>query len=71
MKTTKCKTIAATPPICAFSYNVLQDEPDVLTVPDVIRILRIGRNKAYELIQQGRIKSISVGGKIIVPKNVL
>lgn len=68
MKTTKSKVITDEKTICTFSYTVLEREPDVLTVSDISRILRIGRNKAYELLHNGLIKSITVGGKIIVPK---
>ena len=68
MQKTKGKVITQEKTICAFPYNMLADEPDVLTVQDIMRILRIGRNKAYELIQDGKIRSISVGGKFIIPK---
>ena len=48
--------------------SMLKDEPEVLSVLDVARILRIGKNKAYGLINNGTIGSIKVGGKIIIPK---
>lgn len=40
----------------------------MLTVPDVIRLLRIGKNSVYSLIKDGKIGSIKQGKKIIVPK---
>lgn len=49
-------------------YAIFKDEPDVLTVPDVVRLLRIGKNSVYRLIKEGRIESIKQGRKIIVPK---
>lgn len=49
-------------------YSTFKNEPDVLTVPDVIRLLRIGKNSVYSLIKEGKIGSIKQGRKIIVPK---
>ena len=43
----------------------------ILTVIEVARILRIGKNKAYNLVNGGRLSSIKVGGKTIVPKMCL
>lgn len=51
--------------------SMLKDQPDVLTVLEVAQILRIGKNKAYNLINSGSLSSIKVGGKIIVPKMCL
>ncbi len=48
--------------------SVLKNEPEVLTVADISRILRVSRNKAYDLIRNGTIQSIRMGGKIIIPK---
>ena len=49
-------------------YSMFKNEPDILTVPDVIRLLRIGKNSVYELIKVGAIGSIKKGKKIIIPK---
>ena len=51
--------------------SILKDEPEVLTVIEVAKILRIGKNKAYDLVNGGRLSSIKVGGKTIVPKMCL
>ena len=51
--------------------SVLKDEPDVLTVPDVSRILRIGKNKTYELIHTRQISALKLGKRLLVPKTVL
>jgi excisionase family DNA binding protein len=39
----------------------------VFTVPEVAKILRIGRTKAYNLIKQGKIESIRIGRLIRIP----
>ena len=48
--------------------SILKDEPEVLTVLEAAKVLRLGKNKTYDLINRGRLSSIKVGGKIIVPK---
>lgn len=49
-------------------YTMFKNEPDVLTVPGVVRLLQFGKNTVYSLIKEGRIGSIKQGKKIIVPK---
>ena len=51
--------------------SMLKNEPEVLTVTEVARILRIGKNKAYNLVKDGKLSSIKMGGKIIIPKMCL
>ena len=48
--------------------SILKEQPEVLTVIEVAKILRIGKNKAYSLINNGELSSIKTGNKIIVPK---
>ncbi len=48
--------------------SLLKDEPEVMTVLEAAKVLRIGKNKTYDLINSGRLSSIKIGGKIIVPK---
>ena len=49
-------------------YSIFKHEPDILTVPDVVRLLRMGKNTVYKLIKEGSINSIKQGKKIISPK---
>jgi excisionase family DNA binding protein len=51
--------------------GTLADAPDVLTVQEVRKILRIGRNQAYALIASGRVRSCRIGGAIRVPRSAL
>ena len=48
--------------------SMLKDQPEVLTVSEVAKILSIKKNKAYALVKNKSLSSIKVGGKIIVPK---
>lgn len=51
--------------------SILKEYPEVLSVQEVAKILRIGKNKAYGLVNDGTISSIKMGSKIIVPKMCL
>ncbi len=50
---------------------MLRREQDVLTVQDVARILRIGKNYTYDLIRSGRIPAMKLGKRILIPKAAL
>ena len=50
---------------CPTSFD---DLPLVLTVEDLMPILRIGRNTAYDMVRCGQIRSIRVGTQIRIPK---
>lgn len=47
------------------------EEVTLLTMDEVKKILRIGTNKAYEMVAQKKIPSIKLGNKIRVPKKAL
>ncbi len=48
--------------------NIFTDFPDVVKVKDLQKMLGIGRNLAYELINTNAIKSIKSGNLILIPK---
>jgi len=50
------------------NYRSFDDLPLTLRVEDLMPILDIGRNTAYELVRSGQIKSIRIGRKIRIPK---
>ena len=52
-------------------FRTLDDLPLVLRVEDLMPLLDIGRNTAYELIRCGQIRSIKVGRQIRVPKEAV
>ena len=55
----------------AYNYVSYDDIPLVMTVEDLMPILLIGRNTAYELVRSGEIKSIRVGRQIRIPRDAL
>ena len=52
-------------------YNFLDELPLVLRVEDLIPILDIGRNTAYELVHSGQIRSVKVGRQIRIPRDAV
>ena len=49
----------------------LDDLPLIMRVEELMPILRIGRNTAYELVRSGQIKSIKIGRQLRVPKQAI
>lgn len=45
--------------------------PDIMTINEMRKVLKIGRNKAYSLVKSGSIKSLNIGGIIRIPKRYL
>ncbi len=52
-------------------YTDISQLPLVLTIDDLISILHIGRNKAYDLVKSKQIQSIKVGKQIRIPRAAL
>ncbi len=42
-------------------YNTFDAMPLILEVSDISDTLKIGRNKAYELVNTGEIKAVKIG----------
>ena len=52
-------------------YRDRHDLPMTLRVEDLMPILGIGRNTAYELIRSGEIRSVRIGRQIRIPREAL
>lgn len=52
-------------------YHSLEELPLVLRVEDLMSVLDIGRNTAYELVRSGQIESIRVGRQLRITKQAL
>ncbi len=48
-----------------------KETPDVLTIEEARKVLRLGRNAAYQGIANGEIPSIRIGRRILVPRVAL
>ena len=42
--------------------------PDVLTIPELQKVLRIGRSTAYRLIKTSELRCIRIGRSIRIPR---
>ena len=49
-------------------YRSFDDLPLTLRAEDLMPILGVGRNTAYELVRSRQIRSIRIGHKICIPK---
>lgn len=52
-------------------YRSFDDLSLTLRVEDLMPILGIGRNTAYELVRSGKIRSIRIGRQLRIPKDAL
>ena len=52
-------------------YTDISQLPLVLTIDDLISVMHIGRNKAYDLVKTKQIQSIKVGKQIRIPRAAL
>ena len=52
-------------------YRTYEDLPLAMRVEDLMPVLRIGRNAAYELVRSGKIRSIRVGRSIRIPREAV
>lgn len=52
-------------------YRSFDDLSLTLRVEDLMPILHIGRNTAYELVRSKQIYSVKIGRQLRIPKNAL
>ena len=55
----------------ATKFRSLDDLPLVLRVEDLMSVLKVGRNAAYELVRSGQIRSVRIGRQIRIPKDAI
>ena len=53
------------------NYHSFEELPLTLRVEDLMPILDIGRNTAYELVRCGKIRSIRIGRQLRIPKDAI
>ena len=51
--------------------KIFSNYPDVVSITDLMKMLNIGRNTAYSLLQNGEVKSIKVGKQYRIPKRFI
>jgi len=55
----------------AKKYHSVEELPLVLTVEELMPVLCIGRNTAYDLVRSGQIQSLRIGHQIRIPREAL
>ena len=50
------------------SNDMFREYPEVVTIEDVMEMLGIGRTLAYDIIRNGRLKTVKIGKRYIIPK---
>ena len=50
---------------------IVPAEPFLLTVPEAAQLLRIGRNRCYELVNSGSLPAIKIGRTVRIPRQQL
>lgn len=53
------------------NYCSWAELPLVLTVEDLMPVLGVGRNTAYELVRSGKIRSFKVGNQYRIPRDAV
>jgi excisionase family DNA binding protein len=51
--------------------RLINEPPRCLRVEDAARMLNVGRSTAYELIRSGRLRSVKIGRRRLVPRDAL
>lgn len=53
------------------AYSYFRNEPDVMRVNDVARLLHCSKNTLYALIHDGRLMCLRLGRNMLIPKTAL
>jgi excisionase family DNA binding protein len=51
--------------------TLINEPPRCLRVDDAARVLNVGRSTVYDLIRSGRLRSIKIGRRRLVPREAL
>ena len=54
--------------ITNFNNNIFSDYKDVVNIKDLQKMLGIGRNLAYKLINENKIEHLKINNRIFIPK---
>jgi len=49
----------------------VESQHEYLKVPEVAKVLRIARSRAYELVAEGQIPAVRIGRSVRVPRHEL
>ena len=50
------------------SKEIFSEYSDIVTVDEVMKMLRLGKNMVYKLLKDDEIMNVKVGARYIIPK---
>lgn len=50
------------------SKEIFSEYSDIVTVDEVMKMLRLGKNTVYKLLKDDEIMNVKVGARYIIPK---
>lgn len=50
------------------SSEIFSEYSDIVTVDEVMKMLRLGKNTVYKLLKDDEIMNVKVGARYIIPK---
>ena len=50
------------------SNEIFSEYSDIVTVDEVMKMLRLGKNTVYKLLKDDEIMNVKVGARYIIPK---
>lgn len=50
------------------SREIFSEYSDIVTVDEVMKMLRLGKNTVYKLLKDDKITNVKVGARYVIPK---
>ena len=50
------------------SKEIFSEYSDIVTVDDVMKMLRLGKNTVYKLLKDDKMTNVKVGARYVIPK---
>lgn len=50
------------------SSEIFSEYSDIVTVDEVMKMLRLGKNTVYKLLKDDKITNVKVGARYVIPK---
>lgn len=50
------------------SKEIFSEYSDIVTVDDVMKMLRLGKNTVYKLLKDDKMMNVKVGARYVIPK---
>lgn len=50
------------------SKEIFSEYSDIVTVDEVMKMLRLGKNTVYKLLEDDEIMNVKVGARYVIPK---